>query len=414
MRIAHSAARALALTLSSALTLSLTLTLTLACTGALWLVEGTIADHPDAHEDGFDSLWCIFWIVATLGFDGPMGSGGAVGKLIIAAAIIAGLILTTMPITAIGTAFEEAWKKKELLILEMRVQDVLVKRGISVHDFKFLFDELDKDGSGELDWSEFKEALQKLSIRLPVQKSRSLFESLDEDRQGSVSYDEMAKALFPKQDWEKVREEHARMEKAAVVVQARVRGFLARQRTGASLLLRRHMPLSCVSGAAASAAAATAATAAALTHKGMASAKELGASVLGQGSRMMRRMQRKSKEGDTAQASGDTRRNDVERRDVACGSDVACGGTEHGGAEAAAARVWDEARESRLAALEATMARACALAEQLVAQGERALPLKPKYIPATAREVTDAQTVQASERPSTSTGLPSHARRPVE
>ena len=72
-----------------------------------------------------------------------------------------------------------------------------------------------------------------LSIRLSVKKMRELFESLDLDRQGryllltpslfspltlpfsshipfssplSVSYDELCKALFPKQDWERMRE----------------------------------------------------------------------------------------------------------------------------------------------------------------------------------------------------------------
>ena len=114
-------------------------------------------------------------------------------------AIVTGLILTTMPITVIGQAFGDAWKKKELIILSMRVQDLLVRRGISVHEFKFIFDELDSDRSGELDWGEFKEALRKLSIHLPVHKMRSLFESLDDDRQGSVSYDELCKALFPTQ-----------------------------------------------------------------------------------------------------------------------------------------------------------------------------------------------------------------------
>ena len=166
--------------------------------GALWLVQG-VDDGEDDHGDGFESLWCIFWIVSTLGYDGPMGSGGAPGQCIIAIAIVTGLILTTMPITVIGQAFGDAWKKKELLILGMRVQDLLVRRGISVHEFKFIFDELDSDRSGELDWGEFKEALRKLSIHLPVHKMRSLFESLDDDRQGSVSYDELCKALFPTQ-----------------------------------------------------------------------------------------------------------------------------------------------------------------------------------------------------------------------
>lgn len=118
--------------------------------GALWLLQGTDADE-SPHSDGFESLWCVFWIVSTLGYDGPMGNGGGVGQCIIAIAIITGLILTTMPITVIGQAFGDAWRKKELITLGMRVQDLLVKRGISVHDFKQVFDELDADGSGELE-----------------------------------------------------------------------------------------------------------------------------------------------------------------------------------------------------------------------------------------------------------------------
>lgn len=43
---------------------------------------------------------------------------------------------------------------------------------------RVLFDELDEDGSGELDWSEYKAALQRLSIRLPVNKMREVFESV--------------------------------------------------------------------------------------------------------------------------------------------------------------------------------------------------------------------------------------------
>ena len=64
--------------------------------------------------------------------------------------------------------------------------------------------ELDEDGSGELDWNEYKAALKRLSIRLPVNKMREVFESLDEDKQGTVSYDEMSKVLFPRQDWVQV------------------------------------------------------------------------------------------------------------------------------------------------------------------------------------------------------------------
>ena len=88
---------------------------------------------------------CVFWLVTTLGYDGSLGTGGAAGQCIVAAALLSGLILTTMPITVIGEAFGNAWQRRELLVLEMRVQDLLVRRGISVRDFKVIFDELDRD-----------------------------------------------------------------------------------------------------------------------------------------------------------------------------------------------------------------------------------------------------------------------------
>ena len=195
--------------------------------GGLWLAE-LDPNHEDAFDNALEALWCVFWIVSTLGFDGSMGTGGSLGQVIIAIAIIAGLILTTMPITMIGEAFHTAWQRKEVLILEMRVQDLLVKRGFTLDAFKTLFDELDTDGSGELDWAEFKVMLEMLSIRLPVQKMRFLFESLDHDRAGTVSFDEMCKALFPKQDWEKVQADSLLFEDAIINIQAHARGYLDR------------------------------------------------------------------------------------------------------------------------------------------------------------------------------------------
>ena len=82
--------------------------------------------------------------------------------------------------------------------------------------------------ASQLDWAEFKEALDKLSIRLPVHKMRELFESLDDDHQGAVSYDELCKALFPTQDWDRLHQ----LQSAAIFVQARARGFLIRKRQG--------------------------------------------------------------------------------------------------------------------------------------------------------------------------------------
>ena len=63
------------------------LIMTLLLSGTLFLVEETGEPSDDAFADGFDALWCVFWIVTTLGYDGPMGNGSWLGQLILAVTI---------------------------------------------------------------------------------------------------------------------------------------------------------------------------------------------------------------------------------------------------------------------------------------------------------------------------------------
>ena len=78
----------------------------LVLSGALFLVEkATDAEGVEGFKDGFEAMWCIFWVVATLGYDGYIGNASPPGRLIIALAIMMGLLFTTMPITIIGEAF---------------------------------------------------------------------------------------------------------------------------------------------------------------------------------------------------------------------------------------------------------------------------------------------------------------------
>ena len=98
--------------------------------GALWLAEGhDTMDDPSSGDDGphkdkfvnaFETMWTIFFLMTTLGFSGYVGSGSTTGRLIIAGAIVAGILFTTMPITLIGEAFGDAWANKQVLEIEVR------------------------------------------------------------------------------------------------------------------------------------------------------------------------------------------------------------------------------------------------------------------------------------------------------
>jgi hypothetical protein len=138
--------------------------------------------------------------VTTLGFDGNYGLQGPAQRVIVALAIIAGLIFTTMPITIIGEAFRAAWQRKELVEVQMRIQAMLIQRGLTVHQLHMIFSEFDTSGDSQLDWGEFKRAMKKLGLKVPVSKLRSLFAQFDEDETGEVDYHEFCRILFPNMD----------------------------------------------------------------------------------------------------------------------------------------------------------------------------------------------------------------------
>lgn len=188
-------------------------------------------------------VWIIFWLVTTLGYDGDMGSMSAPSQLIIAAALISGLLFTTMPcvltrrspalctvaptcsprvprgsrgawsdsavdrlsspnrITIIGDAFAAAWEKKLVVEVAMRVQLKLVTNNMSLHDIQLVFAEFDSDGSGELHWEEFRSAMDLLSVTLPPVEMRRLFKLFDSDHSGTISHTEFCELLFPTLNW---------------------------------------------------------------------------------------------------------------------------------------------------------------------------------------------------------------------
>jgi hypothetical protein len=125
--------------------------------GALFLAEESAVEQqsnstaPTASDErfrnGWETMWVCFWLVATLGYDGYLGSGQAAGRLIIAAAIVSGLLFTTMPITIIGEAFRAAWEKKELIEVQMKIQELLIERGLTLSELHLVFAEFDTSGA---------------------------------------------------------------------------------------------------------------------------------------------------------------------------------------------------------------------------------------------------------------------------
>lgn len=68
----------------------------------------------------------------------------------------------------------QVWEERETLQVVVRVQQLLMERGLETHEIVLVFKELDRSGDGQLDPEEFKRALDVLGVRLPPSKVRQL------------------------------------------------------------------------------------------------------------------------------------------------------------------------------------------------------------------------------------------------
>ena len=165
--------------------------------------------EPEPIADGFEAMWMVFWVVATLGYDGSYGLEGPAQRVIFAFAIVCGLLFTTMPITVIGEAFRSAWERKEVTELQMQIAIMLEERGLTMSQLHRVFREFDTSGDGQLDWGEFKRAMKTMRLNVPVFKLRQLFALFDEDETGEVDYHEFCRILFPNLDQDTIAADSA-------------------------------------------------------------------------------------------------------------------------------------------------------------------------------------------------------------
>ena len=167
------------------------LTMILVLSAAMYIVGPPKQDDKGRYQNDFDAMWAIISIISTMSYG---------GKLIVVISIMCGIMFTTIPITIFGDALRTAWKKKDVLEFQMKVQDILVQRGLTMNELGQVFKGFDTGGDGNLDWNEFKAALSILKIKIPVSKMRDLFRLFDEDESGEIDYYEFCRLLFPDLD----------------------------------------------------------------------------------------------------------------------------------------------------------------------------------------------------------------------
>lgn len=151
----------------------------------------------DTFDDAFEAMWAIFWLVATQGYEDDLGSGSPQSRLVIALAVLCGVLFTTMPITIVGNAFATAWEKKEVIEVALKVRDLLEERGLQPRDVALVFNEFDLDGTGTVDFQEFRTAMCVLHNEMPWDQMKRLFLMFDADDNGAIDHREFCSLIFP-------------------------------------------------------------------------------------------------------------------------------------------------------------------------------------------------------------------------
>merc|ERR1740129_685829 len=153
----------------------------------------TIDNIPDAIHF---SMICILSMSTGPFYGMQAASTGA--RAIVCAMMVFGMLFMAMPIAIVGACFSQTWFDQDRIILLHKVRSRLRAQGFAKEDLRDAFDEVDVDGSGELEFTEFEDMLKTFNLpSLTATKCRRLFHYFDHDNDGVVDFPDFAITLFP-------------------------------------------------------------------------------------------------------------------------------------------------------------------------------------------------------------------------
>jgi len=122
----------------------------------------------------------------------------AVGQAVACSLMLFGMVFMAMPIAIVGSCFSQTWFDQDRIILLEMVRSRLLAQGFTPADTRDAFDEVDGDGSGEIDMDEFKKMISTFNMpSLSPSKLRRLFHYFDADGDGAISFSDFLAALYP-------------------------------------------------------------------------------------------------------------------------------------------------------------------------------------------------------------------------
>lgn len=142
------------------------------------------------------AMWLTFVSMTTVGY-GDMVPDTTMGRLVIGFLTVISMLYVSIPLGIIGNAFSEVWRERDKILLTRKFRMRLLQWGYRGQDMPKLFQIFDRDGDGELNFSEFKRMIKDMGLGISTPRILDLFELFDHDGGGSIDDREFVKGLFP-------------------------------------------------------------------------------------------------------------------------------------------------------------------------------------------------------------------------
>ena len=101
------------------------------------------------------------------------------GRAVAVVMMFLGVMFLSMPIAIVGSSFSQTWFTKETIILIEKVRSRMRQQGYTTDDLREVFDELDEDGSGSIEFHEFKKMLEAFHFFGSLATCKKLFNHFD-------------------------------------------------------------------------------------------------------------------------------------------------------------------------------------------------------------------------------------------
>jgi len=142
------------------------------------------------------AMWLTIVTMTTVGY-GDITPCTSQGHCVMAVLMLSSVLYMAMPIGILGNAVTQVWKDRDYILLVSRTHEWLVQWGYTTQDIPHLFKHFDGSGDGQLSLQEFREMIRDMRIGIHEDRIVKLFEEIDKDGGGTIEFKEFIKALFP-------------------------------------------------------------------------------------------------------------------------------------------------------------------------------------------------------------------------